>query len=330
MLSNLWIRSRKDNWNRLDVLLRQVESSGIRSLPPAELREMGLLYRQAAADLSATRGDAASKPIEQYLNRLVGRAHNYVYSGNRVSAAGVWNFMAHGYPRLLRRLSRYVVLSTAIFAVALAVGAAIQAVRPDFASFMLGPSMMDKIEHHQMWTDDILTTKPQAASGIMTNNIFVCCLTFAAGMFAGLGTVYLLVQNGISIGVVITVCAQHKMALGILSFMAAHGALEIPSILFAGAAGLRLGAGILFPGHLRRRDAIAVAGIEAVQLVAGCIPLLVVAGSFEGFLSPTAAPIAVKFGVCLVLFSGLCYWLTEGGRKAVGTLRIPTTASPAP
>jgi len=329
MLSNLWIRSRKDNWNRLDVLLRQVETSGIRTLPAGELREMGLLYRQAAADLSAARSDSASKPIEQYLNRLVGRAHNYVYSGNRVSVVGVWNFMAHGYPRLVRRLSRYVVLSTAIFAVALAVGVAIQVARPEFAFFELGPGMMDKIQHHQMWTDAILTTKPQAASGIMTNNIFVCCMTFAAGMLAGLGTVYFLVQNGIRIGVVVTVCAQHKMALSILSFMAAHGALEIPSILFAGAAGLRLGAGILFPGSLRRRDAIAVAGIEAVQLISGCIPLLVVAGCFEGFLSPTAAPLAVKFGVCLVLFSGLCYWLSEGGRKVVGAIRVAATASPA-
>jgi uncharacterized membrane protein SpoIIM required for sporulation len=329
MLSNLWIRNRKDNWNRLETLLRQVENSGIRSLSPVELREMGLLYRQAAADLSAARNDPASKPIEQYLNRLVGRAHNYVYSGNRVSALGVWNFMAHGYPRLLRRLSRYVVLSTAIFALALAVGVVIQMARPDFASYELGPAMMNKIEHHQMWTDEILSAKPQAASGIMTNNIFVCCLTFAAGIFAGLGTVYLLIQNGISIGVITVVCAQHKMALSVLSFMAAHGALEIPSILFSGAAGLRLGAGILFPGQLRRRDAIAVAGIEAVQLLSGCIPLLVVAGCFEGFLSPTAAPLAVKFGVCLVLFTGLCYWLMEGGRRPVHAAEIPATASPA-
>ena len=317
MLSNPWIDLRKDNWNRLDALLRQVESSGIKSLSLAELRDFGLLYRQAAADLSSARADHSSRALEQYLNRLVGRAHNYVYSGNRVSAAGLWQFLAHGYPRLLRRLLRYVVIATAVFTVALAVGILIQMARPAFAATMLGPEMMNKIEHRQMWTESVLTAKPQSSSFIMTNNMTVCFLTFATGIFAGLGTLYLLLQNGVSIGVVATTCAQHHMALSLFSFMAAHGALEIPSIMFAGAAGLRLGAGVLFPGMLRRRDALALAGNEAVQLISGTIPLLIVAGSFEAFLSPTHVPIALKFAVCAVLFTGLCWWLGEGGRRQV-------------
>ncbi len=297
------------------MLLRRVESSGVKSLGHNELRDFGLLYRQAAADLSAARADSSSRALEQYLNRLVGRAHNYVYSGNRVSVASVWQFLAHGYPRLLRRLSRYIVVATAIFVVALTVGMLIQLARPAFAGAMLGPEMMDKIEHRQMWTESVLSAKPQSSSFIMTNNMTVCFLTFAGGILAGLGTIYLLIQNGISIGVVATTCAQHKMALSLFSFMAAHGALEIPSIMFAGAAGLRLGAGVLFPGMLRRRDALALAGTEAVQLVSATIPLLIIAGSFEAFLSPTHIPVALKFSVCAVLFAGLCWWLGEGGRK---------------
>ena len=112
MLSNAWLDHRKDNWNRLDVLLRQAEASGVRSLPAGELRELGLLYRQAAADLSAVRSEAATGPLEQYLNRLVSRAHNFVYAGRRMSLGGVWRFFAHSYPRLLRRLYGYVPLAT--------------------------------------------------------------------------------------------------------------------------------------------------------------------------------------------------------------------------
>jgi uncharacterized membrane protein SpoIIM required for sporulation len=309
--------SRKDNWNRLDTLVRQVETGGVRSLSPGDLRDLGLLYRQAAADLSTARADRSSRSLEQYLNRLVGRAHNFVYYGKRVSAAGLWRFFAHGYPRLLRRLSGYVVAATAVFALALALGALLQAVRPDFALYMLPPQLIDKINHHQMWTDSVLTAKPQSSSQIMTNNIGVCFITFAGGILAGLGTLYLLFQNGLSIAVVFTCCAQHHMALSLGSFMAAHGALEIPSIMLAGAAGLRLGAGVLFPGLLRRREALAVAGIESVQLIAGTIPLLIVAGTLEAFLSPTHAPIVLKFGVGAVLFTGLVWWLGEGGRKTV-------------
>jgi uncharacterized membrane protein SpoIIM required for sporulation len=315
MISNLWMDSRKNNWNRLDALVRQVETGGVKSLSPAELRDLGLLYRQSAADLSAVRADRSSRTLEQYLNRLVGRAHNFVYSGRRISAASLWRFFAHGYPRLLRRLSGYVVAATAIFLLAGLLGMVVTLLRPDFAVLMLGPEMMEKINNHQMWTDSVLSMKPQAASGIMTNNISVCFMTFAGGILAGLGTVLLLFNNGLEIATVMTCCWQHHMLLSLVSFMTAHGALEIPSIMFAGAAGLRLGAGILFPGMLRRRDALALAGSEAVQLVSATIPLLIVAGTLEGFLSPTHAPMALKFSVGAVLFVGLLWWLSEGGRK---------------
>jgi uncharacterized membrane protein SpoIIM required for sporulation len=168
-----------------------------------------------------------------------------------------------------------------------------------------------------MWTDSVLSMKPQAASGIMTNNITVCFLTFAGGITAGLFTLYSLFNNGLMLGAIAVVCRQHHMALSLWSFVAAHGALEIPSIMISGAAGLRLAAGILFPGMLRRRAALALAGLEAVQLVAGTIPLLIIAGTLEAFLSPTHAPIALKFAVGAILFTGLTLWLTEGGRKIV-------------
>jgi uncharacterized membrane protein SpoIIM required for sporulation len=140
-------------------------------------------------------------------------------------------------------------------------------------------------------------------------------MTFAWGITAGLGTLYLLFLNGLNIGVVAALCAQHGMALSLWSFVAAHGALELPSIMLAGGAGLRLGAGLLFPGMLRRRDSLAEAGTDAVQLISGTIPLLIVAGTLEAFLSPTHAPMALKFSVCAVLFTALVLWLGEGGRK---------------
>jgi uncharacterized membrane protein SpoIIM required for sporulation len=314
MISNLWIDLRKDNWNRLDALLRQVESDGLRSLSRADLRDLGLLYRQAAADLSAARADRSSRTLEQYLNRLVGRAHNYVYSGRKVSAGSVWRFFAHGYPRLLRRLSRYVVLATAITVVSAALGVFITLVRPDFGAMFLGPEKMDGIRQHHLWMDSILSVKPQASSAIMTNNITVCFVAFAGGIVFGLGSIFVLFNNGLMLGATAVVCAKYHLSLSLWSFVAAHGALELPSIMLAGGAGLRLAAGVLFPGMLGRRDALALAGSESVQLVAGTIPLLVIAGTLEAFLSPTHAPVALKFAVGAVLFTGLCLWLGEGGR----------------
>jgi uncharacterized membrane protein SpoIIM required for sporulation len=314
MISNRWIELRKESWTRLEGLTAQVERGSLKTLAAGELREFGLLYRQAAADLSAVRVDEASRTLEAYLNRLVSRAHNHVYSGGRMSPATVWAFLAHGYPRLFRRLLPYTVAAMAIFLAGALLGSLVTVTRPQFMHTMLGPEMVDQIERHHMWTESILSAKPQASEGIMTNNITVCCLTFAGGIVAGLGTSWLMFSNGLEVGVVATACAQHGLGLSLWSFVAAHGALELPSIFISGGAGLRLAAGVLFPGMLRRRDALAAAGGEAVRLVSGTIPLLVVAGTLEAFLSPTHAPMALKFSVCAVLVTGLGFWLSEGGR----------------
>jgi uncharacterized membrane protein SpoIIM required for sporulation len=315
MVSNRWIELHRDGWSRLESLTAQVETSSLKALPARDLREFGLLYRQAAADLSAVRVDEASRTLEAYLNRLVSRAHNHVYSGGQMGPATLWAFVVHGYPRLFRKLLPYTAAALAIFLAAALLGTLVTMTRPEFMHKMLGPEMVDKIERHQMWTESILSAKPQESAGIMTNNITVCFMTFAGGIAAGLGTIWLMFFNGLEIGVVATACAQHGLALSLWSFVAAHGALELPSIFISGGAGLRLASGVLFPGMLRRRDAVAIAGGEAARLISGTIPLLVIAGTLEAFLSPTHVPIALKFAVCAVLLTGLTIWLSEGGRE---------------
>lgn len=319
MITNRWIDLRKANWARLEAVAQQAESAGLKSFSAPELRDFGLLYRQAAADLSTVRTDGGSRTLEQYLNRLVARAHNYVYSGRRLSLGSVWRFMAFGYPRLFRRLLPYTTLAFSIFWFAALLGAVVTLVRPEFMHAMLGPQMIDTIEHHKMWTDSILGSEPQAASGIMTNNITVCLVTFVSGLTAGLWTIFLMFFNGFDIGVIATACHQHGMSLALWSFVAAHGALELPAIFLAGGAGFRLAAGILFPGYLRRRDSIALAASEAVALVAGTIPLLIVAGTLEGFLDPSHAPMALKFSLSAILLTTMILWLTDAWRQPART-----------
>jgi uncharacterized membrane protein SpoIIM required for sporulation len=109
----------------------------------------------------------------------------------------------------------------------------------------------------------------------------------------------------------------HRIVLGVAlwCFVTPPGVLELPAIFSAGGAGLLLGKGILFPGTLPRRDAIAEAGGEAVRLLLGVIPILVIAGIVEGFVSPTAAPAAAKFTVAGSLFVLFAFYLARGWRK---------------
>ena len=320
MISNRWIEQRKASWSRLDALTHQVESSGIGTLSGSELREFGLLYRQAAADLSAVRSDRASSTLEEYLNQLLSRAHNRIYSGRKSGLGSIFRFMAYEYPRVFRRLFPYVLTSFLIFLAGAALGTLLTLSRPEFMRLFLGPAMLQTIDRHEMWTHSLLSVKPQASTWILTNNISVCFLTFAGGIVAGLGTIRLLFFNGLEMGVIGTACARAHMAIDLFSFVSAHGALELPSIFISGGAGLRLGAGLLFPGMLKRKDSLALGAKEAIRLLAGVVPLLFVAGMLEAFFSPSGAPIGLKFTVGAVLFIGLCYWLIEGGRdKDPGT-----------
>jgi uncharacterized membrane protein SpoIIM required for sporulation len=314
MLSNRWIEQRKSSWGRLDALTHQVESSGISTLSGGELREFGLLYRQVAADLSAVRSDRASTTLEEYLNQLLSRAHNHIYSGRKSGFGSVVRFMTQEYPRVFRRLFPYVLTSFLIFLAGAALGILLTMSRPEFMRLFLGPAMLETIDRHEMWTHSILSMKPQASTAILTNNIGVSFMAFAGGIAGGLGTIYLMFNNGIVMGVISTACAQAHMALDLFSFVSAHGALELPSIFIAGGAGLRLGAGLLFPGILARRDSLALAAKDAIQLLAGVVPLLFVAGMLEAFLSPSSAPQGLKFAVGAVLLIGLGFWLVEGGR----------------
>ena len=315
MISNRWIEQRKSSWSRLDALTHQVESSGISALSGGELREFGLLYRQVAADLSAVRSDRGSGTLEEYLNQLLSRAHNRIYSGRKSGLKSVVHFMADEYPRIFRRLFPYVAVSFLIFLAGAAFGMLLSLARPQFERLLLPAQVLQAIDHHEMWTHSLLSVKPQASSAILTNNISVCFATFAGGIIAAWGTIQLLFTNGLLMGVISTACARAHMALDLFSFVAAHGALELPSIFIAGGAGLRLGVGLLFPGMLRRRDSLALGAREAVRLLAGVVPLLFVAGILEAFLSPSGAPKAVKFAVGAVLLTGLGFWLAEGGRE---------------
>jgi uncharacterized membrane protein SpoIIM required for sporulation len=321
MISNRWIEQRQQSWSRLDELTRQVESQGLRTLAGGELREFGLLYRQIAADLSAVRADRASGSLEEYLNGLLSSAHNRIYSGRRTGFGSIATFMVRDYPRIFRRLSGYVLASFVICVAGAALGTLLTLARPEFAHLLLGPQMIATIERHEMWTHSIVSMKPQASSAILTNNIGVSFMAFAGGIVGGLGTLYLMFFNGVEIATVLTACSKAHMARDLLSFMAAHGALELPSIFIAGGAGLRLGAGLLFPGVLSRKDSLTLGAREAIRLLAGVVPLLVVAGILEAFLSPSGAAVGVKFAVGAALLCGLSFWLAEGGRDLPLRLR---------
>jgi uncharacterized membrane protein SpoIIM required for sporulation len=309
ILSNQWILKRRPHWDRLSSLLAQSDLSGLGQLSRAELREMALLYRQVAADLSVLRQDSTARTYAAHVNQLLARAHHIIYSGRKTNLLTLFRFLRDEYPAIFQRQIGYVAASVMISVAWGLLGAAVTNARPEFMRHFVGPAMIDTMERHQMWTQSIVSVAPMATSAIMTNNLSVSFVTFAGGIVFGLGTFFILLENGMMLGVIAAACHQYGMSIALWSFVAPHGSLELPSILIAGAAGFRLGHAMLFPGALRWKESVARGGIEATRLVSGIIPLLVIAGCLEGFFSPSQAPVWLKFTVGGLLFSLLLLWL---------------------
>lgn len=329
MISTYWLEKRKSHWARLEQLLDQSQKQGLKSLTRSELQELGLLYRQAAADLSALREDPTAQYYARSLNTLLARAHNSIYSGEKSSPLhNVVSFYRYTYPQIFRRQLPLVMTAFLIFAAGAVAGFLLSMTKPDFMRTFLGPAMMDTIERHEMWTHSIVSIKPAESSRIMTNNMTVSFFAFIFGITAGLGsitwalfnfplpdTATLLFVNGMILGVVGVACWLHGMSISLWSFVAPHGVLELPAIFIAGGAGLMIAKSILFPGLLSRRESLAHHGPEAVRLLVGTIPILIIAGTIEGFISPSGIPPAWKFTLAAAIASIFFLYLFLPGKQ---------------
>jgi uncharacterized membrane protein SpoIIM required for sporulation len=301
---------RKPHWERLETLVARGRR-GTAALTHDELRELALLYRQTAADLAGAREHPGSTQLAGYLNRLLGTAHNMIYAARPARMRSILTFFARTVPAVFCETWRYTATAAGIFAAGALAGLGLSLTDPGFERFVLGGAMMDTIGRGQMWTHSILSIKPLASSAILTNNLSVALASFATGIF-GVGTIYFMAFNGLMIGVIGTACYRAGMSLSLWSFVAPHGALELPAIFIAGGAGLLLARGLLLPGTLPRRESLAAGAGLAIRLLLGVFPLLVVAGLIEGFVSPGALPPALKLLLGAAMFTLLALYLASG------------------
>src|SRR5438105_2741138 len=115
MVSARWLKNRHPHWKRLEALCERSGRRGVSALQPQELQELSVLYRQIASDLSTVREDPTSRNLADYLNRLLGRAHNLIYMGRRAEPGGIWRFYFRSYPQIFEAALPYTVCSFALF-----------------------------------------------------------------------------------------------------------------------------------------------------------------------------------------------------------------------
>src|SRR5260370_35899964 len=146
MLSARWIAKRKPHWARLTGLLERASKHGVAVLSHTELQELGLLYRQTAADLATVREDPKSQSLQQYLNPLLGRAHNLIYTGRRGSPGSILRFYASTSPQIFRATLPYTVPAFSAFLAGAGAGPLATPTHPACSRVLLGPRMTEPTE----------------------------------------------------------------------------------------------------------------------------------------------------------------------------------------
>ena len=319
MSAEAFIRARREAWQELENLLDAARRSNNR-LTPGQIDRLGALYRAAGADLAVAQRDFPGRDVTAYLNRLVSRAHAVVYREKPLAWGRLRWFVTRGFPRVYRQTWPFTFAAALMFLIpALLAGLAVRA-DPDAAGWLLPPEVRQLeavIQERELWTQIPIEERPYASSFIMRNNIQVSFIAFGLGALGGVFTLWVLVLNGLILGGITGLTGYYGLAFDLWTFVIGHGVVELSVIFMAGGAGLSLGWALLRPGLLRRRDALAQAARRSVRLVIGAVPLLVIAGLIEGFLSPAeTVHWGVKWGVGVGSGVMLYSYLMFGGKEA--------------
>jgi uncharacterized membrane protein SpoIIM required for sporulation len=318
MPQDRFIKERKNVWERLEELLLLLDRMTLRKLHREEVRELGRIYRRTASDLAIARAESRDPRLINYLNSLVIRAHGRIYRADPQATRRVRDFFSRDFPRTFRRTWRYTATAFGVFLVFTAIAFFGTHHDPEFSEFAgISPFFREVVINNRThWWKELNDANQIGSTAIFTNNIHVTFYAFAAGVMFGLGTLYVLAFNGASFGAIIAL--TYRAGFGndlLLGFVISHGVIELTCIFIAGGAGLLIGTALLMPGNLSRADALKSRGMEAVRLIIGCIPLLVVAGIIEGFISPQPIPSAIKIGIGLLTGITLYSYLLLAGRE---------------
>jgi len=282
-----------------------------------EVREFGELYRRAAADLAIARAETRDPKLINYLNSLVIRAHGRVYRAESQGVNLIAKFFAEDFPRTFRQNWIYMAIAFGVFAGFAVFGFTATWIDTDFTHFVSLSGVTQEITSNNQWWKDLNDANQIGATQILSNNILVTFRVFALGAFFGIGAFYDLAFEGARLGSVFGACYKLNPPFGneLASFVVGHGVIELSTIFFCGGAGMMIGYAIINPGDLTRAQALKKKGIEAARIVIGCACFLVVAGTIEGFLSPSDLPAMVKVATGVGTGVAMYSYLILAGRR---------------
>jgi uncharacterized membrane protein SpoIIM required for sporulation len=295
MSEHVYLQKVQQTAAELDALLHKARGRGPRGLSSAELARLDELYRLSTIHLAQVRARTRNEPLVQSLNRLIARAHSFIYITPKDNPlTRIVRFYAIGFPRAVARTGAFHAASAAIFFFSAFIGYyAVDAHLEAAYAIMGGPPQEIRLpgttREQLEWVlrsgrDQAAGEKLLFASFLLTHNTKVGFTAFALGIMAGIPTVFLLLVNGALMGVFAHIHHEKGIVAEMWAWLLPHGVTEIGAIILCGGAGLMLGMAILRPGHQTRARSLVIAGREAARLVMGVVPMFIAAGFIESFL----------------------------------------------
>lgn len=301
-------RARASDWARLDELVRLRRRTG------AEADELVRLYQSVATDLSSVRSAAPDPEMVTRLSMLVGRARSAVAGTHEPSWRDVTAFVTVAVPAALYRIRWWTVgVMVAFLALGVVAGAWV-ATQPDALAAMGTPSQQQEYVENSF--AEYYTPGAGFATMVWTNNAFLTAVCIATGI-SGIGPVWFLANNAISVGAIGGMMASHGHLDVFLQLISPHGLLELTAVFVAGGAGLRIFWTWIEPGPRTRGKALAQEARALFTVAIGLVGVLAVSGLIEGFVTGSTLPWAVKIGTGVVALAAFWAYTLLLGRRAV-------------
>ena len=234
-----WISRKESSWNKLDQILKQSESKGVKSLSVEQVKQLASLYRSVSADFAKSKTNNLGSVLTQNLQDLTARGYNQIYQGSRrQELQKVKEFYVVGLPQVFRDTAIYTAIATAIFVLPALIGWWYAWQDPVFLDLIVPQNLIATVRDGELWMGSILGNQPVASSGIMTNNLAVAFKAVSGGATAGIVTIIIMANNGLLIGTISALVTQNNLGYPFWAFVFPHGSLELPAIFLAGGAGL--------------------------------------------------------------------------------------------
>lgn len=302
---------REDSWKQLEDMLKQIEKGGASRLSDEDMINLPRLYRSTLSSLSVARATSLDQDVVTYLESLTSRAYFSIYGNQKGMFERLGHFFKVGWPKAVQSIKRETLAALIFTFVGGLIAYALVSNNPDwYFSFMpeslasgRSPASSTEYLRDGLYDGGGGAGLSEFATYLFSHNSRVAIFAFTLGFAFALPSIVLLIYNGCILGAFVALYVSKGLGYEVTGWLFIHGTTEIFAIVLAGAAGIKIGMAVAFPGQQSRTEAARLAGVQSGAVVGGVIIMLFFAGLLEGFGRQLITNDEVRYGIGALMLS---------------------------